>query len=94
MVAAASTGGQGSGQPEEGSASSGSSPSGTDRSSAVGLERWTVYLLLSAQIMNNLAIRFGLPALIFFMQQEYRWGPTQLARVTGAFFPGCAPSVM
>ena len=36
---------------------------------AVGVERWTVYLLLSAQIMNNLAIRFGLPALIFFMQR-------------------------
>ena len=57
---------------------------------SVGVERWTVYLLLSAQIMNNLAIRFGLPALIFFMQQEFRWSPTQLARVTGAFFPGCA----
>ena len=25
---------------------------------SVGVERWTVYLLLSAQIMNNLAIRF------------------------------------
>jgi hypothetical protein len=24
----------------------------------VGVERWTVYLLLSGQIMNNLAIRF------------------------------------
>ena len=55
---------------------------------AVGVERWTVYLLLSAQIMNNLAIRFGLPALIFFMQQEFNWSPTQLARVTGSFFPG------
>ena len=85
MVAAAEKGDQsGGGQPE----GSSGSPSSTDRS--VGLERWTVYLLLSAQIMNNLAIRFGLPALIFFMQQEYRWSPAQLARVTGAFFPGCA----
>lgn len=54
----------------------------------ISRERWTVYLLLSGQIMNNLAIRFGLPAMIFFMQQEYLWSPAQLAKVTGAFFPG------
>ena len=41
-------------------------------SKPVSAERWTVYLMLSGQIMNNLAIRFGLPAMIFFMQQEYK----------------------
>jgi hypothetical protein len=73
------------------SSTAASSAASRSEAEGVSLERWTVYLLLSAQIMNNLAIRFGLPALIFFMQQEYRWNPTQLARVTGAFFPGCAP---
>ena len=51
-------------------------------------ERWTIYLMLSGQIMNNLAIRFGLPALLLFMRQEFGWNDLQFARITGSFFPG------
>ena len=57
-------------------------------------ERWTIYLMLSGQIMNNLAIRFGLPALLLFMRQEFGWNDLQFARITGSFFSGCLAFVV
>ena len=52
------------------------------------LERVTMYTMLSGQSCNNLAIRFGLPALIYFMQLEFAWSGAEAARILGAFFPG------
>jgi ACS family sodium-dependent inorganic phosphate cotransporter len=51
-------------------------------------ERLLMYGMLSATSLNNLAIRFGLPAIVFFMQREYGWAPAEVAGVLGSFFPG------